>query len=57
MGNLNDADATIKAGHNDPYRESWTIFYLPILFAEVELALHTGCPSAALSVSDELITR
>ncbi|MGD2159494.1 MAG: BTAD domain-containing putative transcriptional regulator, partial [Anaerolineales bacterium] len=50
QGNLVRAEATIKEGHKDPYRESWVVFYLPVLFAEADLALCKGDPSSALAV-------
>lgn len=43
-GSLAEAEATIAQGKRDPRRETWVIFYLPVLFAEVELALRKGQP-------------
>lgn len=57
MGDLAEAEAAIDAGKNNPYRKSWMVFYLPVLFAEAELALQQGRPSEALAVMEDLIAR
>jgi predicted ATPase/DNA-binding SARP family transcriptional activator len=57
MGDLRGAEAAIKEGRNDPYQESWVVFYLPVLLAEAELALCEGHPSRAFSATEDLITR
>jgi hypothetical protein len=56
-GNLLKAEVTIQEGHNNPYRESWGVFYLPVLLAEAELAIDTGHHSKALAATEALVTR
>ena len=54
-GRLAEAADTIEAAKEEPYRESWVVFHLPVLIAEVELALANGDFDRATAAADHLI--
>lgn len=56
-GDMEAAESAVEAGKNEPSRRSWKVLYLPVLFAEVELANHRGEYQRALEKANELIER
>jgi adenylate cyclase len=54
-GDLRAAKTTIRLGENEDSRHSWKVLYLPILFADVELACHIGEHQKALETAVALI--
>ena len=56
-GELEKAELSISEGKQDPHREAWATFYLPVLFAEVELAKRRGKFPRALALAEDLIAR
>ena len=56
-GRLTEAQRAIDEAKRNPYQESWKIFVLPVLLAEIELALRREEPAQALVVAKDLIGR
>jgi len=56
-GNLAEAQRSIEEAQNDPYRESWAVFHLPVLAAGVQLALARGEHQRALAAAEGLLRR
>jgi predicted ATPase/DNA-binding SARP family transcriptional activator len=56
-GDLANAQDTIDSGKKDPYRESWAVFYLPVLVADLELAMRRGNYERALEISNDFLSR
>jgi adenylate cyclase len=55
-GDLDSAKSRIEAAREDPYRESWPVFYVTVPIAEAELALKLGEFDRALEITGELLT-
>jgi DNA-binding SARP family transcriptional activator len=54
-GDLSAAEEAINAGKSELSQHSWRVFYLPVLFAEVEFARHQGELQHALGASNTLV--
>jgi len=56
-GSLAEAQRSIEEAQNDPYRESWAVFHLPVLAAGVQLALARGEHQRGLAAAEGLLLR
>ncbi|MCB9109301.1 MAG: hypothetical protein H6633_34430 [Anaerolineales bacterium] len=56
-GNLNEAEAAVEQGKNDPYRDAHPTWNMQLNIAEAELALSQGNYEQAIAIADHWLPR
>lgn len=56
-GDIAAAGISIEAAKNEPYQETWPVFFIPVAIAEAELLLKLGDYSQALAATEALVTK
>ncbi len=56
-GSFAEAQSCIDEAQDDPYRESWAVFHLPVIAAGAQLALASGEHRRALAAAEDLLLR
>lgn len=51
------ARISIETARNEPYQETWPVFFIPVAIAEAELMLKLGNHKQALAVTEALLTK